>query len=46
MSWKKQTGIAKDQSKFFKDQMNAVNSNNTEDDIKKDDDVCNRWCGP
>ena len=36
---KKQTGIAKDQHKFFKDQINA-NSNNRKDGVKiKDDEI-------
>ena len=35
---KKQTDMAKDQCKFFKIQMNAINSNNRKDDIKKEDD--------
>ena len=34
---KKQTGIAKDRYKFFKDQMNVININNRKDDIKKKD---------
>ena len=33
MKWKKQTGSAKDQYKFFKDQIN-VSNNNREDDAK------------
>lgn len=33
VSLKKQIGVAKDQLKFLKDEMNAINNNNRKDDI-------------
>ena len=46
---RKQTDIAKDQYKFFKGQMNAINNSNRKDDIKKEkdqiDDVDHNYIG-
>lgn len=36
---KKQADIDKDQYSFYKEQINAINSNSEKDDTKKEDDI-------